>query len=391
MDRKFPHLQFKVACFLLILLCDRTLPIDHPTRAARAGTPDSRVSASAAAIASTPELVLSQPLTLRWVYGADKTTNFTPATDGKSVYLPLADGTLVALNAVDGKLLWKSEAGGNFSAAPVADEHTLYVATEYPGAENNAVRGTLRALSKDTGITLWMRTLQAPLRGSLAAGASAVFAGAANGGVYAFDKLTGRTLWTNTYGDEFDAQPMLDGDRLYIGSVGGWLRALNQSTGVVLWHVRTHGAIRGPIALRDGVLFFGSNDGNVYAVRDGRGNILWKRRTGASVQAVAIVEDGVLASSLDNFAYLLSLRHGSVRWRQLLPGRIPARPVTALDGALFTPLSTDSAIVLSLKDGKPVNRLQIGEENSSSAAPVVVQETVFLTTAKGLMAFSPSH
>jgi len=334
------------------------------------------------------KLVLSQPLTLRWVYGSDKTTNFTPATDGKSIYVPLTDGTLVALNAVDGKLLWKSEAGGNFSAAPAADEHTLYVATEYPSGDSNAVRGTLRALSKDTGITLWMRTLQAPLRGSLATGPSAIFAGAANGGVYAFDKRTGQTIWTNTYGDEFDAQPMLDGDRLYIGSVGGWLRALNPSTGLALWHVRTHGAIRGPIALRDGVVFFGSSDGHVYAVRDGSGNIVWKRRTGASVQAVTVVEDGVLASSFDNFAYLLSLRHGSVRWRQLLPGRIPARPITAADGALFTPLSTDSAIVLSLKDGKPVNRLQIGQENSSSAAPVVVQETVFLTTAKGLMAFS---
>lgn len=343
------------------------------------------------ALAKPVELVLSQPLTLRWVYGSDRTTNFTPATDAKSIYLPLADGTLVALNASDGKLQWKSDAGGNFSAAPAADETTLYVATEYPTGDKSAARGILRALSKDTGITLWMRTLQAPLRGRLAAGPGAVFAGASNGVVNAFDKRTGVTIWANSYGDGFDSQPMLDGDRLYIGSLGGWLRALNQANGEVLWVVRTRGAIRGPIAVRDGVLFFGSDDGHVYAVREDRGKMVWKRRTGAAVQAVAVVEDGVLASSFDNFAYLLSLRHGSVRWRQLLPGRVPARPVTALDGALFTPLSTDSAIVLNLKDGKPVNRLQIGQENSSSAAPVVVQDIVFLTTAQGLMAFSPSR
>lgn len=346
---------------------------------------------SSTAFPKPVELVLSQPLTLRWVYGSERTTNFTPATDAKSIYLPLADGTLVALNASDGKLRWKTDAGGTFSAAPAADETTLYLATEYPIGDQNAMRGTLRALSKDTGITLWMRTLQAPLRGSLAAGPGAVFAGAANGGVHAFDKRTGITLWANTYGDEFDAQPMLDSGRLYIGSVSGWLRALNQSNGGALWVVRTRGAIRGPISLREGVLFFGSDDGHVYAVRNDRGKMVWKRRTGASVQAVAVVEDGVLASSFDNFAYLLSLRHGSVRWRQLLPGRVPARPVTAADGALFTPLSTDSAIVLSMKDGKPVNRLQLGQENSSSAAPVVVQEIVFLTTAQGLMAFSPSR
>jgi outer membrane protein assembly factor BamB len=362
-----PRLQIKIACFLLVLLC------------------------AVPAFPSVPELVLSQPLTLRWVYGSDKTTNFTPATDGKSIYLPLADGTLVALNASDGKLLWKTDPGGTFSAAPAADQTTLYVATEYPSADGSAARGILRALSKDTGITLWMRTLQAPLRGRLAAGPMAVFAGAANGVVNAFDKRTGATIWANSYDDGFDSQPMLDGDRLYIGSLGGWLRALNQSNGEVLWFVRTRGAIRGPIAARDGVLFFGSDDGHVYAVREHRGKMVWKRRTGASVQAVAVVEDGVLASSFDNFAYLLSLRHGSVRWRQLLPGRVPARPVTAADGALFTPLSTDSAVVLSLKNGKPVNRLMIGQENSSSAEPVVVQEIVFLTTAQGLMAFSPSR
>ena len=367
MQPKLPHLKSTTACFLLLL------------------------SLAVPVFPSTPELVLSHPLTLRWVYGSNRTTNFTPATDAKSIFLPLSDGTLVALNASDGKLRWKTDAGGTFSASPAADETTLYLATENPTGDKNAVRGTLRALSKDTGITLWMRTLQAPLRGRLAAGPSAVFAGAANGGVHAFDKRTGMTIWANSYGDEFDSQPMLDGDRLYIGSVGGWLRALNQSNGEVLWFVRTRGAIRGPIAVRDGVLFFGSEDGHVYAVRTDRGKMVWKRRTGASVQAVAVVEDGVLASSFDNFAYLLSLRHGSVRWRQLLPGRVPARPVTAADGALFTPLSTDSAIVLSLKDGKPVNRLQIGQENSSSAAPVVVQEIVFLTTAQGLMAFAASR
>lgn len=371
-----PRLKSAILSLVLLLTCASTLP-------------DGRVSASTG-FAQPAELVLSQPLSLRWVYGSDKTTNFTPATDEKSIYLPLIDGTMVALNAADGKLRWKSDAGGRFSAAPAVDEHTLYVATEYPGTENT-VRGTLRALSKETGITLWMRTLQAPLRGSLAAGPAALFAGAANGAVSAFDKRTGLTIWSNQYGDEYDAQPVLNGDRIYIGSMGGWLHALSQSNGGALWHVRTRGAIRGPIAVRNEVVYFGSGDGHVYAVRDNRGKILWKRRTGASVQAVTVVEDGVLASSFDNFAYLLSLRHGSVRWRQLLPGRIPARPVTATDGALFTPLSTDSVIVLSLKDGKPVNRLQIGQENSSSAAPVVVGDAVFVTTAQGLMAFGTSR
>jgi outer membrane protein assembly factor BamB len=298
---------------------------------------------------------------------------------------------LVALDAGDGRLRWKAEAGGDFSAAPAVDERAVYVATQYAGADKNTMRGTLRALSKDTGITLWMRTLSAPLRGSLAVDGAGVFAGAASGNSYAFDKLTGRTLWVNQYADEFDGQPTVAGGRVYFGTVGGWLLALDQSNGNLLWRYRTRGAIRGPIAVSNDIVFFGSADGFVYACRELSGKHVWKHRTGAAVEAVVALNGGVLASSLDNYAYFLSRKKGAMLWRQLLPGRIPARPVTASDGALFMPLSTDSAIVLSLKNGKPLNTLQLGEENNSSAAPILTSDRVVLTTAHAVMAFAASR
>ncbi len=337
------------------------------------------------------ELVLSNPLTLKWRYSSDQTSNFTPATDATSVYVPLADGTLVALDGRDGQLRWKSEPGGDFSAAPAVDEHAVYIATQFESADKSATRGIVRGLSKETGITLWMRTLSGPLRGGLAVDGPSVFAGSANGSVYAFDKNSGRTVWVNQYSDQFNGQPALTDDRVYLGTAGGWLLALDRKNGDLIWRYRTRGAIRGPIAVADAVVVFGSADGYVYACRDRRGEHLWKHRTGAAVEAVVAIEDGVLASSLDNYVYFLSLKKGDVLWRQLLPGRIPARPVTAPDGALFTPLSTDTAIVLSLKNGKPLNTLQLSEENNSSAAPIVTSDRVVLTTPHAVMAFAANH
>jgi outer membrane protein assembly factor BamB len=167
--------------------------------------------------------------------------------------------------------------------------------------------------------------------------------------------------------------------------------ALDRKNGDVIWRYRTRGAIRGPIAVADGIVVFGSADGSVYACRDRRGEHLWKHRTGASVEAVVAIDDRVLASSLDNYAYFLSLKNGDVLWRQLLPGRIPARPVIASDGALFAPLSTDTAIVLSLKNGKPLNTLQLSEENNSSAAPIITSDRVVLTTPHAVMAFAANR
>lgn len=334
------------------------------------------------------EIALAQPLVVKWRYQSDQISNLTPAADKTTVFLPLSGGTLLALNAPDGKLLWRTEAGGEFSAAPTTDDRCVYAATQYSEPDQKRVHGTLRALSKSTGVTLWMRTLPAPLGGSLVAGQNALFAGSSDGRVYAFDKRTGLTLWINEYSEGFSSEPLLSGQLVYLGSDGGTLLALEQSTGHLVWQYRTHGAIPGPIAIANGIVYFGSGDGYVYAFSEVRAKLLWRRRTGAAVQAVVVVDNGLLAASLDNFAYLLSLNKGSLVWRRQLPGRIPARPVTAVDGALFTPLSTDSAIVLSLHDGKAANTLSLGEENSSSAAPIVIDNLVLISTSRGLLAFS---
>ena len=334
------------------------------------------------------QIVLSQPLIVKWRYESDRTTNLTPASDGKAIYLPLAEGVLIALNPADGKLIWRAETGGEFSASPAADDRSVFVPTQYVKSDQGPVHGTLRALSKSTGVTLWMRTLPAPLAGSLVAGPSALFAGSTDGRVYAFDKRTGLTLWINQYGEAFSSQPALAGHLVYVGSEGGTLLALDQATGVLAWQYKARARIQGPIAIANSTVFFGSGDGYVYAFNELRSKLVWRRRTGAAVQAVVAVDDGVLAASLDNFAYLLSANKGSLVWRRQLPGRISSRPITASDGALFTPLSTDSAIILGLRDGKPVNTLALGEENSSSAAPIVVGDLVLITTPHGLLAFA---
>src|SRR6266850_107056 len=336
-----------------------------------------------------PEKVaLSQPLVVKWRYQTDQSSNLTPAADKTTVFLPLVQGRLIALNAADGKLLWKAEAGGEFSAAPTTDERCVYAATRYSDSEPKHDHGTLRAISKSTGVTLWMRTLTGPLGGSLVAGEKALFAGSADGRVYAFDKHTGLTLWINQYTEGFTSQPLLSGQLVYLGSDGGNLIALEQATGRLVWQYRTHGPIQGPIAVANGIIYFGSGDGYVYAFSELRSRLVWRRRTGAAVQAVVAVDNGLLAVSLDNFAYLLSLKKGSLIWRRQLPGRIPARPFAGFDGALFTPMSTDSAVVLGLRDGKPANSLSLGEENSSSAAPITVDNLVLIATSHGLLAFA---
>jgi len=338
----------------------------------------------------TDKIFLSQPLTIKWRYISDQTTDLTPVSDESKIYLPLLGGKIVALNASDGQLRWQSDAGGEFSASPAADNRSVYVATEYETVVDGQKRlhGALRALSRETGVTLWMRTVQAPLHGRLVAGDNAVFGGGIDGRVQAFDKNSGRTLWATQYSASFSSQPQLSENHLYIGSEDGTLLALDKENGEIAWRYRTRGPVRGPVAIVNKLVYFGSGDGYVYAVREPGAHLLWRRRTGAGIQAVAAVENGLLVASLDNFVYFFSLNGGHHLWRRLLPGRIASQPATAADGALFTPLSGENAIVLGLRDGKPVNTLPLGEENSRNASPIIAAQFVLVTTAHGLLAFA---
>lgn len=336
------------------------------------------------------QVALSQPLTVKWLYESELTINLTPATDGERIYLPLAAGLLVSLRAADGQLLWKADLGGELSSSPIADESGVYVASETVGEQGTAPRanGALRALGREGGITLWMRTLPMPIRGSLIANDINLFGGSTDGRIYAVRKKTGDISWITQHSAPFASHPVIYGANLYIGSNDGTLFSLNQSTGKVAWRYRTRGAIRGRAVVVNGLVYFGSADGYVYAVRETDGRLRWRRRTGAGVQTVAFVENGLLVASLDNFVYLLSFNEGDRLWKRLLAGRIAAEPLTSPDGVLFTPLSSSTGVVLDLRDGKQLNSLPIGEDNSLAASPIMAGKVLFVTTRHGLLAFS---
>ncbi|HEX3248849.1 MAG TPA: PQQ-binding-like beta-propeller repeat protein [Pyrinomonadaceae bacterium] len=338
---------------------------------------------------TTGDVLLSQPLTVRWRYESAVTLNLTPAFDNERIYLPLAGGTIVALKAKDGQLYWRSEMGGELSASPVADESAIYVASATVVQTNEPQKsaGALRALGREGGVTQWMTPLVKPLRGALTISGTRLFAGGSDGRAYAFDKRTGGVLWSIPFALAFSNQPIAKNGRVYFGSEDGTLLALDEGTGQLLWRHRSKGAIHGPVAVTDELVLFGSGDGYVYAVSSDKGRPKWRKRTGAGVEAVVLAGETVLAASLDNFAYLLNLK-GTMLWKKQLPGRIAAQPLAVGETALFTPLSSSEGVVLGLKDGKQVNSLPTGGELTSSASPIIVGDAVILTTEHGLLAFA---
>lgn len=345
-------------------------------------------------ISAKRELSLSEPLKVRWQYRTTQTMVLSPAAHQENVYLPLAGGSLIAISAETGSLIWKAEIGGEVSTAPLADARGVFVATETGAAENStnfaAATGTVRALSRESGITLWMRTLYRPLRGAFAQTEQALFAGSADGRIYAFDKTTGKSLWSKNYlTTGFNSQPVIVDSTLFIGNEDGSVFAINIKNGETLWRYRTRGAVRGSIVSREEVVCFGSADGKVYAADAKTGRELWSKRTGAGVQSLAGNDDALLVASLDNFVYLLSLRRGTLLWKRQLPGRITSQPLVHASNVVITSLSSDAAVILNLSNGAQLNAIPLQEDDAAAGAgPIVCQNLLLITTRQGLLAFS---
>ncbi|MCA1591859.1 MAG: PQQ-binding-like beta-propeller repeat protein [Acidobacteria bacterium] len=339
---------------------------------------------------ATAQISLSRPLIERWHYEMDRTVNFPPAISKERIYLPLTTGTLLSLRTLDGNLNWRAEIGGEISAGLVADERGVYIASETQASATYFPQstGALRAIGSQSGITLWMRTLQAPIRGALVSNETTLFGGASDGRLYAVAKQTGELLWINQHKSPFLCPPLLSKDHLYIGDERGSFLDINQSTGRVIWRYQTRGAIRATVAVANQIIFLGSSDGYVYALDERTHRLRWRVRMGGSVQSIVPTEKGLIVSSLDNFVYNLTYGKGDKLWKRQLAGRIIAQPLAIGDSVIFAPLAGDECVILDLRDGKKLNSLPVGEDGNTAASPVLAGNLLLLTTRRGLKAYT---
>jgi outer membrane protein assembly factor BamB len=334
---------------------------------------------------------LSRPLYVKWYLNIDGLTNLTPVADGERVYLPLSGGAITSLWLADGKLSWKSDIGGSISASPAVDTRSVYVTSEsLPSTKSTypQATGVLRALSRQSGLTMWMRTLPFPIKGTISFNPNTLFGSSSDGRLYAIKKETGEIRWIKYNSSPFTFQHVLSGKSLYVGDAEGNLLAVEQESGQTTWRYRTHKILRAPVAVFEGVVYAGTADGYVFAIDELSGRLKWRVRTGAAVQTVLAAGRCILTTSLDNFVYCLSPQRGAKLWKRQLAGRVTARPLVFNNNVLLAPLAGDECVILNLDDGKKTNSIYVGEDNNTEAAPLLSADFLLLTTREGLLALS---
>jgi len=334
---------------------------------------------------------LTRPVHVRWLFRTGFITNLTPAADKDRAYLPLGDGSLVSVRLSDGGLVWRSDIGGFLSASPAVDDGNVYVASESiptPKSVYPQATGVLRALSRNTGLTSWMRTLPSPVKGVIKLNRHNLFVTSSDGRLYALKKATGEIGWVKYNSSPFSTLHLLDDKTLYASDTYGDILAIELESGRTLWRYRTHKSLNAPVAVFESMIYAGTAEGYIYAIDRVTGRLRWRVRTGAAIQAVLVGEQWVLATSLDNFVYCLAPQNGVKTWKRQLAGRVTAPPLVLNNYVMLAPLVGDECVVLNLEDGRKVNSIFVGEDNNTEAAPLLTAEALLLTTREGLLALT---
>jgi len=334
---------------------------------------------------------LARPVHVRWLFKTDGVTNLAPAADNERAYMPLGNGSIVSVRLSDGGLIWKSDIGGTLSASPAVDNKNVFVASESlptPKSVYPQATGILRALSRQSGLTTWMRTLPSPIRGVINLNDQNLFVNSADGRLYALRKETGEIRWIKYNSSPFSSLNLLEGQTLYTYDADGDILSIELENGKTIWRYRTRKSLSAPVAVNGSIVYAGTVDGFVYAIDRTNGRLRWRVRAGAAIQAVLAGEKWVLATSLDNFVYCLSPQNGAKVWKRQLAGRVTAPPLVLNNHVLLAPLVGEECVVLNLEDGKKVNSIYVGEDNNTEAAPLLTTDALLLTTREGLLALT---
>jgi outer membrane protein assembly factor BamB len=230
------------------------------------------------------------------------------------------------------------------------------------------------------------------LKGALDVNEQFVLANSIDGTIYAIDKRTGDLKWIVRSSHPLSSPISISGSRLYMGTDNGYLVSLDQKTGATLWRYRTPGIVRAPIVNFLNMIFFGTDNGFVYSISEDDAGVtkLWRNRAGTGVQSLNYTHKGILVATQDNFVMLFAQQHGKRLWKKQLPARLASPPLSGSDGALFAPIGEEACIALSLFDGRQINTLFIGKDNSVVASPLIVNDTLIVPTRMGLLAFAVS-
>jgi outer membrane protein assembly factor BamB len=330
---------------------------------------------------------------LCWQLADTELTSVQLTAQNGRLFTVVPGGKLLALNSTTGETIWRTELGGEIVGNIPVNKNLVYVASQIAANKDKPALIIIRALSVETGLTVWQGELSETsqftlvLQGDYLLAASGDSKG--NTKVIALSADKGELRWTQILRAELASSLTAADDKVIFATGDKMLHVLKIANGQENHRFTLPYQARGKIVYSKGVLLFGDMSGNVSALDETDGHIMWTLRLGGAAQNILTTENGVLISSLDDFVYFQNILSGRRVWRKRLASR-PLGAVLLSDGAVLLAASGEnSSAILNLKKGNVLSQVQLGGENVAVASPIASNSFIFIPTVQGLLTFAP--
>lgn len=307
--------------------------------------------------------------------------------DGLNVYYFTTNNTLEAAEIKNGSKVWSTDFGGSVvSNLLLTDSAVIFVTAA--GSENGApssAKSVVRAVSKQTGITAWIANVPSSAATTLGIIDNKIVAVNEDGNITAFVRETGSLAASQAVGASIVAEPLF-GERLTLATEANNLIGVDIKTGAVKTLLRGSRPVSAVLVDSDGRMLVGDDRGNIF-LTSADGDRMWTFKNGARTSFLMHYDSEFIAGSQDNFIYKLT-RRGGVEWKRRLSGRVSSRPLIVGNDAIVSSTGDSNVYVIDLRNGKIVNRIEMGGDENIATRVAAGGSTGFvLVSSNGLSSF----
>jgi outer membrane protein assembly factor BamB len=322
-----------------------------------------------------------------WDYRTVPSLSIVPAVEPSAVYFVDNENRLLSVDPGNAERIWASELGGEVVSNLFLSDSSILVVTNSQTTDGISIPKTvLRSISRSTGITEWRSDIKTSSSAWIGGYPTTIVAVGSSGSLTALSRADGKVIWEKAVGAPVSTSPEFSQNAVVFGIENNEILEVSVSDGGsrTFWK-----ADRTPTALLvapSGRLIVGDERGNVIAL-DSDGNRSWTFRNGAKISSLLMNDSDYLASSNDNFIYMLS-RGGNVKWKRRLPGRLVNEPLLLGDVGVMSVTGGGGVYVVDLKRGKISNRIEMSDETSLTIAASTDGKSFVVLGPAGVVYFS---
>lgn len=308
-----------------------------------------------------------------WDYPTGESVVVTISADEENVFTAFDNGTVKSLGLKDGRDRWSADLGGKVTSNIVVLADRVLVVTSSVEANGTGESSTLRALSKETGLTLFSAKVPAAPKIYLVANTEVVIVFGSTGSAVGLTH-DGKPRWNFSTSSGIAAEPLVSGMGITIPLLDKSIQQIGFTNGETVSKHNGNGLPNSVAGDNDGRLFIGDERGRLYSTNAGSGDVNWKFKTGGRIDHLVSGDDRVYAASVDNFIYSISKVKGSVVWKKRLTARIDGRPLLWDSMLVVSSFGESSAAIIDIKDGKTLKTIEFGTGNVKIASTVIIND-----------------